>query len=121
MKSFARAEADTDCSAVFDEEFVDGGVEAEFSTQIFQEFDEGLDEGAGAPHGKVDPPFTLEVVDHGVDGGGLERITSDEEGMEGEDFAEALRLNVARGHLPNGAIGAEADEVGSDAEHIGKT
>ena len=121
MKNLSRAEADTDCGAVFDEEFVDGRVEAEFSTQIFQEFDEGLDEGAGAPHGKVDAPFALEVVDHGVDGGGLEGIASDEEGMEGEDFAEALRLNVARGHLPDGAIGAEADEVGSDAEHIGKT
>jgi len=121
VKSFARAEADTGCGAVFDEEFVNGRVEAEFSTQIFQEFDEGLDEGTGAAHGKVDAPFTLEVVDHGVDGGGLERIASDEKGMKGEDFAEALALDVARGHLPNGAIGAEADEVGSDAEHVGKT
>ncbi len=121
MKGFARAEADTDCGAVFDKEFVDGRVKAEFSTQIFQEFDEGLDEGARAPHGKVDAPFALEVVDHGVDGGGLERIATDEEGMEGEDFAEALALDVARGHLPDGAIGAEADEVGSDAEHVGKT
>ena len=121
MKSFAGAEADTDCGAVFDEEFVDGRVEAEFPAQIFQEFDEGLDEGAGAPHGKVDAPFALEVVDHGVDGGGLEGIAADEEGMEGEDFAEPLRLNVARGHLPDGAVGAEADEVRSDAEHVGKT
>ena len=80
-----------------------------------------MDEGARATHGKVDAPFALEVVDHGVDGGGLEGIAADEEGMEGEDFAEPLRLNVARGHLPDGAIGAEADEVGSDAEHIGKT
>ena len=86
MKRFAGAETDTDGGAVFDEEFVDGRVEAEFPAQIFQEFDEGLDEGAGAPHGKVDAPFALEVVDHGVDGGGLERIASDEEGMEGEDF-----------------------------------
>ena len=121
MKSFARAEADTGGGAVFDEEFLDGRVEAEFPTQIFQEFDEGLDEGARAAHGKVDAPFALEVVDHGVDRGGLERIASDEEGMEGEDFAEALRLNVARGHLPDGAIRAEADEVRSDAEHVGKT
>ena len=121
MKSFARAEANTDCGAVFDEKFVDGRAEAEFSTQIFQEFDEGLDEGAGATHGKMNAPFALEVVDHGVNGGGLERIASDEEGMEGEDFAEALALDVARGHLPDGAIGAEADEVGSHAEHVGKT
>ena len=69
----------------------------------------------------MDAPFPLEVVDHGVDGGGLERIASDEEGMEGEDFAEALRLNVARGHLPDGAVRAEADEVGGDAEHVGET
>ena len=51
----------------------------------------------------------------------MERIAPDEKGMEGEDFAEALRLNVARCHLPDGAIGAEADEVGGDAEHVGKT
>ena len=121
MKSFARTEADTDCGAVFDKEFVDGRVEAEFSTQIFQEFDEGLDEGAGATHGKMNAPFALKVVDHGVDGGGLKGVAADEKRMEGEDFAEALRLNVARGHLPDGAIGAEADEVGSDAEHVGKT
>lgn len=102
------------------EKFFDGGVEAKVSPKVLEELDEGLDEGAGTAHGKVDTPFAFEVVNHGVDGGGLERIAADEEGMKGENLAEALGFNVAGGHLPNGAIGTEADEIGGDAEHVGK-
>ena len=85
-KGFARAEADSRSRPVFDEKFVHGRVEAKLSTQIFQEFDEGLDKGARASHGKVNSPFALQIVDHSVDGGGLERIATDEKRMEGEDF-----------------------------------
>jgi hypothetical protein len=85
-----------------------------------QEFDEGLDKGARASHGKVNAPFALQIVDHGVDGGGLERIATNEKRMKGEDFTKALRLDVARGHLPYRAIRTESDEVGSDSKHIGE-
>ena len=119
-KGLARAESDSRRRPVFDEKFVHGRVKAKLSTQIFQEFDEGLDKGARASHGKVNSPFALQIVDHGVDGGGLERIATDEKRMEGEDFTKALRLDVARGHLPYRAIRTEADEVGSDAKHVGE-
>jgi hypothetical protein len=119
-KGFARAEADSRRRPVFHEKFVHGSVEANLSTQIFQEFDESLNKGARASHGKVNSPFALQIVDHGVDGGGLERIATDEKRMEGEDFTKALRLDVARGHLPNGSVGAKSDEVGSDSKHIGE-
>ena len=85
-KGFTRAEPNSRRRPVFHEKFVHGRVEAKLSTQIFQEFDEGLDKGARASHGKVNSPFALQIVDHGVDGGGLERIATDEKRMEGEDF-----------------------------------
>jgi hypothetical protein len=85
-KGFARAKADSRRRPVFDEKFVHGRVEAKLSTQIFQEFDEGLDKSARASYGKVNSPFALQIVDHRVDGGGLERIATDEKRMEGEDF-----------------------------------
>jgi hypothetical protein len=119
-KGFARAEPDSCRRPVFDEKFVHGRVEAKLSTQILQEFDESLDKGARASHGKVNPPFALQIVDHGVDGGGLERIATDEKRMEGEDFTKALRLDMARSHLPYRAIRTESDKVGSDSEHIGE-
>ena len=119
-KGFARAEADSRRRPVFDEKFVHGRVEANLSTQIFQEFDESLNKGARASHGKVNSPFALQIVDHGVDGGGLERIATDEKRMEGEDFTKALRLDMARGHLPYRAIRTESDEVGSNAKHVGE-
>ena len=119
-KGFARAEADSRRRPVFHEKFVHGRVEAKLSTQIFQEFDEGLDKGARASHGKVNSPFALQIVDHGVDGGGLERIATDEKRMEGEDFTKALRLDMARSHLPYRAIRTESDEVGSNAKHVGE-
>jgi hypothetical protein len=50
----------------------------------------------------------------------LERIATDEKRMKGEDFTKALRLDVARGHLPYRAIRTESDEVGSDSKHIGE-
>jgi hypothetical protein len=89
-KRFTRAEPDSRRRPVFDEKFVHGRVEAKLSTQIFQEFNEGLDKGARASHGKVNSPFALQIVDHGVDGGGLERIATDEKRMKGEDFTKAL-------------------------------
>ena len=58
-KGFARAESDSCRRPVFDEKFVHGRVEAKLSTQIFQEFNEGLDKGARASHGKVNSPFAL--------------------------------------------------------------
>ena len=85
-KRFARAEPDSRRRPVFHEKFVHGRVEAKLSTQIFQEFDKGLDKGARASHGKVNSPFAFQIVDHGVDGRGLERIATDEKGMKGEDF-----------------------------------
>jgi hypothetical protein len=50
----------------------------------------------------------------------LERIATDEKRMEGEDFTKALRLDMARSHLPYRAIRAKADEVRSDSKHIGE-
>ena len=119
-KGFSRAEPDSRRRTVFDEKFVHGRVEAKLSTQIFQEFDEGLDKGARASHGKVNAPFALQIVNHGVDGRGLKRVATNEKGMEGEDFTKALRLDVARGHLPYRAIRTKSDEVGSDSKHIGE-
>ena len=119
-KCFSRAESDSRRRPVFDEKFVYGRVEAKLSTQIFQQFDQGLDQGSGSTHSEVNSPFALQIVDHGVDGGGLERIATDEKRMEGEDFTKALRLDMARGHLPHRAIRAKADEVGSDSKHIGE-
>jgi len=68
----------------------------------------------------VNAPFSLEIVNHGVDGGGLERIATDEKRMEGEDLTQALRLDMTRGHLPHRAIRTESDEVGSDSKHVGE-
>ena len=119
-KRFARAQPDSRRRSVFDEKFVHGRVKAKLSTQIFQEFDEGLDKGARASHGKVNAPFALQIVNHGVDGGGLERIAADEKRMEGEDFTKALRFDVARGHLPDRAVGAESDQIRGHAQHVGK-
>jgi hypothetical protein len=50
----------------------------------------------------------------------LERIATNEKRMKGEDFTKALRLDVARSHLPNGSVGTESDEVGSDSKHVGE-
>jgi hypothetical protein len=50
----------------------------------------------------------------------LERIATNEKRMKGEDFTKALRLDVAGSHLPNGSVGTESDEVGSDSKHVGE-
>jgi hypothetical protein len=68
----------------------------------------------------VNAPFALQIVNHGVDGGGLERIATDEKRMEGEDFTKALRLDMARSHLPHRSVGAKADQVRGNAKHIGE-
>jgi len=68
----------------------------------------------------VNTPFALEIVNHGVDGGGLERIATDEKRMEGEDFAEPLVFHMAGSHLPNGSVGAKSDQIGGNAEHVGE-
>ena len=68
----------------------------------------------------MNAPFAFEVVDHGVDGGGLEWIATDEKRMEGEDFAEPLVFHMAGSHLPNGSVGAKSDQVGGNAEHVGE-
>jgi len=119
-KRFARAEPDSRRRPVFDEKLVHGGVEANFAAKILKQFDQGLNQGSGSTHCEVNAPFALEIVNHGVDGRGLERIATDEKRMEGEDFTKALRLDVARGHLPYRAIRTESDEVGSDSKHIGE-
>ena len=119
-KRFARAEPDSCRRTVFYEELIDGGVETNLSAQILQKFDQGLDQGSGSAHGEVNAPLALEIVDHGVDGGGLERIASDEERVKGEDFAESLVFHMTGSHLPNGSVGAKADQVGGNPEHVGE-
>lgn len=119
-KCFSRAESDSCRRPVFHEKFVYGRVEAKLSTQIFQQFDHGLDQGSGSTHSEVNSPFALQIVDHGVDGGGLERIATDEKRMEGEDFTKALRLDMARSHLPYRAIRTESDQVRGNAKHVGE-
>jgi len=119
-KGFARAEPDSRRRPIFDEKFVHGRVEANFATKILKKFDQGLDQGSGSTHSEVNAPFPLEIVNHGVDGGGLERIATDEKRMKREDLTQALRLDVARGHLPYRAVRTESDEVGSDSKHIGE-
>jgi len=119
-KGFARAESDSRRRPVFDEKFVHRRVEADFTAKILKKFDQGLDQGSGSTHSEVNAPFALQIVDHGVDGGGLERIATNEKRMKGEDFTKALRFNVARGHLPYRAIRTESDEVGSDSKHVGE-
>ena len=79
-----------------------------------------MNESARPAHGKVHPPLAFEVVNHGVDRGGLKRVAADEEGMKGEDFAETLGFDVAGGHLPHGAVGAESDQIRSDPKHVGE-
>jgi len=86
-EGFPGAKADAGCGVVFHEELVNGGVQAKLPAEILEEFDEGLHEGTRSPHGKVHAPLPLEIVDHGVDGGGLERIPADEERMKGEYLA----------------------------------
>jgi hypothetical protein len=119
-KGFSRAESDSRRRPVFDEKFVHGRVEANFAAKILKKFDQGLDQGSGSTHSEVNSPFALQIVDHGVDGGGLERIATDEKRMKGEDFTKALRFDVARGHLPYRAIRTESDEVWSDSKHVGE-
>ena len=103
-KGFSRAESDSRRRPVLDEKFVYGGVEANFAAKILKQFDQGLNQGSGSTHCEVNAPFALEIVNHGVDGRGLERIATDEKRIEGEDFTKALRLDMARGHLPYRAI-----------------
>jgi len=119
-ENFAGAEADAGGGTVFNEKFLDRRIEAELAAEILEQFDEGLDEGAGSAHGEVHPPFAFEIVDHGVNGGGLKGIPADEERMEGKHLAQALVFDVTAGHLPDRAIRAKAHQVGGDAEHIGK-
>ncbi len=79
-----------------------------------------MNESARSAHGKVHPPLAFEVVNHGVDRGGLKRVAPDEKGVEGEDFAETLGFDVAGGHLPHGAVGTEPDQIRSDPKHVGE-
>ena len=117
---FAGAEADAGGGAIFEKEFVHGGVQPDFSSEILEKFDEGLDEGPGSAHGKVNAPFALQIVDHGVDGGGLERVASDEEGMKGKNLAEALVFHMAAGHLPDGSVRTKANQIRGDPQHVGE-
>ena len=68
----------------------------------------------------MNAPLALEIVNHGVDGGGLEWIASDEKRMEGEDFAESLVFHMTGSHLPNGSVGAKSDQIGGDTKHVGE-
>ena len=68
----------------------------------------------------MNAPFALQIVNHGVNGGGLERIAADEEGMKGENLAETLVFHMTGGHLPDRAVGAESDQIRGHAQHVGE-
>ena len=68
----------------------------------------------------MNAPFALQIVNHGVNGGGLERIAADEEGMKGENLAETLVFHMTGGHLPDRAVGAESDQIRGHAQHVGQ-
>ena len=117
---FSRSKADPGGGAIFQKEFVHGGVQSDFSSEILEKFDEGLNESPGSSHRKVNAPLALEIVDHGVDGGGLERVASDEEGMEGKNLAKALVFHMAAGHLPDGSVRTKSNEIRGDPQHVGE-
>ena len=79
-----------------------------------------MHERAGAAHGKIDAPFAFEVMDHRVDGGGLKRISTDEQRMKAEDLLQQRILHIARDELEDRFLRAEPDEVRCDPDHVGE-
>ena len=79
-----------------------------------------VNERAGAAHGEVDPPATLEEMNQVVNAGGVEWIATDEQGLDGESLAQPVVLEMPANKLPDTAIGAQTQEGRHLPDHRGK-
>ena len=78
------------------------------------------DDCAGAAHRIMNPPFAFEVVDHGVDRRRVERVTADQQRMEGEALAQKVVFDELRQIAVDAAVRLHLDQVGRDFEHVGE-
>lgn len=106
--------------AVFDDDFVHFGIEVDFAAEIFDQVGERLHDGAGAAHSVVHPPLPLEVMYHGVDRSGVERITANQKRVEREAAAKEVILDKLRHIFIDALVGLQLDEIRRNLEHVGK-
>jgi hypothetical protein len=96
------------------------GVVLDGAPELLEHLQEAPHQRAGAPHGKPHAPLLLELVDQGVDGGGLERIAAHEQRVEREHLPQSLVADEAVHVGHHGAIGAKAHEIRDDLQHVGE-
>jgi hypothetical protein len=77
---FAPGEADAGRTPVADEDLLHRGSMAELHAVALPEGEQGVDQGTGAAAGEPDAPLAFEVVDEGVEAGGVEGVAPDESG-----------------------------------------
>ena len=97
------------------------GVEANLDAELGEQAGERADDGGGSAERVVDAPLPLQPVDEHVDGAGLEGVSADQQGLEGEDLPEPLILHEAGDEAVDRLVGAEPDHVGDDTEHLADT
>ena len=107
-----------DGSARVDLNLGHGGVESDLDAELGEQAGERADDGGGSAERVVDAPLPLQPVDEHVDGAGLEGVSADQQGLEGEDLPEPLILHEAGDQAVDRLVGAEPDHVGDDAEHL---
>jgi hypothetical protein len=71
---------------------LDRSVQLDVAPSSLEQLAERLDQRAGAAHRVPHAPLALEVVDHRVDAGGVERVAADEQRVEAEALAQEVVL-----------------------------
>ena len=89
-----------------------GCRETNFPAEFFEEFDQRADQGVGSSFGEVNAPFSLEVVNQGVDGRGLEGVAAHQEGVETQGLSEVIVFNVFRHGLVDGSVSPQSHQRG---------
>ena len=118
LHTLAGCQADTLRATVRNEDFSDLLLIMEAAAHVFNQLHQGVDDGARAAHRVMHTPLPLQIMDHRIDGRGVEGISAHQQRVEGETLPQEIILHESAHIAVHRLVRLQLDEVRRHAHHV---
>ena len=96
----------------------DRGVDMYLAALFNKQFMKRIHNCTGSAYCIMDAPLSFQVMDHGIDAGGIKRIAANQQRMKGKYLPQKIISDVLRDILVYIFIGLQPYQVRSNPDHI---